>query len=204
MNVLVACEESQAVCLAFREKGHNAFSCDLQECSGGAPQYHILGDVLPLLNGNCSFATMDGIRHTITGRWDLIIAHPPCTYLSNVGAPSMFPRPGVIDICRYQKAMAAKKFFLEFLNADCDHICVENPKPLSCVGLPPKSDQIDWTDFGGEFSKKTYLWLKGLPPLFATCPVCGKVPSWTACVRGSKMRSKTFPGIAAAMAAQWG
>lgn len=86
MNVLVACEESQRVCIAFRERGHNAFSCDIEPCSGGHPEWHIMQDVIPLLDGRCSFKTMDGIEHSIDGKWDLIIAHPPCTYLSNAGA----------------------------------------------------------------------------------------------------------------------
>lgn len=84
-NVLVACEESQRVCSEFRRLGHNAFSCDLQECSGGKPEWHIYGDCLPLLNGNCTFTTQDGASHTIQGKWDLIIAHPPCTFLTCTG-----------------------------------------------------------------------------------------------------------------------
>ena len=84
MKVLIACEESQAVCTAFRKLGHEAYSCDIQECSGGHPEWHIMGDVIPLINGNCSFCTMDGVKHVIEGRWDLLIAHPPCTYLTNV------------------------------------------------------------------------------------------------------------------------
>ena len=86
MNVLIACEESQRVCAAFREKGHNAFSCDILPCSGGHPEWHICGDVLPLLNGNCVFRTMDGVKHRIDGKWDLIIAFPPCTHLAVSGA----------------------------------------------------------------------------------------------------------------------
>lgn len=85
MKVLVACEESQAVCKAFREKGHEAYSCDIIECSGGHPEWHIMQDVLPLLNGNCEFTTMDGAKHIIDGKWDLLIAHPPCTYLTVSG-----------------------------------------------------------------------------------------------------------------------
>ena len=84
MNVLIACEESQVVCIAFRQKGHRAFSCDIQECSGGHPEWHIQVDCLPLINGNCKFTTMDGEVHKMDGKWDLLIAHPPCTFLSNV------------------------------------------------------------------------------------------------------------------------
>ena len=85
MKVLVACEESQRVCIAFRERGHEAYSCDIQECSGGYPEWHILGDCIPFLNGNCTFITQDGQSHTIDSKWDLIIAHPPCTRLCNSG-----------------------------------------------------------------------------------------------------------------------
>jgi hypothetical protein len=85
MKILVACEESQAVCKAFRERGHEAYSCDIIECSGGHPEWHIQGDVIPLLNGKCSFKTCDGAEHTITGKWDMIIAFPPCTFLTNTG-----------------------------------------------------------------------------------------------------------------------
>ena len=90
MKVLVACEESQTVCKAFRGLGHEAYSCDIQECSGGHPEWHIQGDVLPIINGNCEFETADGQKHRIDGKWDLLIAHPPCTYLTNGGAVRMF------------------------------------------------------------------------------------------------------------------
>ena len=118
MNILVACEESQRVCTAFRERGHNAFSCDLIPCSGGHPEWHIQGDVLEILEPtpyeNCvdpiNFETMDGKTHIIDGKWDLIIAHPPCTYLSNAGACRMYPRKGQIDQERFAKAMQAKEF----------------------------------------------------------------------------------------------
>lgn len=112
MNVLIACEESQAVCRAFREKGHEAYSCDIINCSGGHPEWHIQGDVLPLINGNCKFETSDGIEHTIDGKWDLLIAHPPCTYMSKAGARFMYPTAGNIDENRLKKALEAKDFFL--------------------------------------------------------------------------------------------
>jgi hypothetical protein len=217
MNVLIACEESQTVCKAFRTKGHNAFSCDIQEPSGGHPEWHIHGDVLPLLNGMCSFKTMDGKEHTVDGRWDLIIAHPPCTYISCAGACRMYPKAGKIDEDRYKKALQAKEFFLKFLRADCEKICVENPKPLSCVGLPPHSIIIQPWEFGDPYTKKTMLWIKGLPPLM---PIFSEgfhkpyLPSGTSrakgtnknegAANGSRRRSKTFPGIAEAMAEQWG
>ena len=151
MNVLVACEESQRVCIAFRERGHRAFSCDILECSGGHPEWHVQGDVLPLLNGNCTFQTMDGANHTQGGRWDLIIAHPPCTYLSNAGACRMYrvvDGKHHINAERYKKMLNGKRFFLLMLNADCDHIAVENPTPLRICKLPePTHYLVD--NYGG-------------------------------------------------------
>lgn len=231
MNVLIACEESQAVCKAFREKGHIAFSCDIQECSGGHPEWHIKGDVLTVINPTkqhipgdswygFKFRTQDGFLHCIDGKWDLIIAHPPCTYISNAGACRMFPKKGQMDTARFEKAMEAKEFFMKFYNADCERICIENPIPLSVVGLPPKSQAIQPYEYGHPFTKKTYLWLKGLPKLLPTDIVepvgpyvCGNSEIWKKQAakgrvygkeKSAKHRSKTFPGIAQAMADQWG
>lgn len=219
MNVLIACEESQTVCKAFREKGHNAFSCDIQEPSGGHPEWHILGDALSLINGECGFTTMDGTRYVVINKWDLIIAHPPCTYMSNAGACRMYPQKGVIDQNRLEKALQAKEFFMKFYNADCDKICIENPMPLKIVGLPTETQRIQPYQFGEPWSKKTYLWLKGLPELQPTEIVKDYkpfLPSGTGrklggdsygakkCAHESKARSKTFLGIAKAMAEQWG
>lgn len=220
MNVLVACEESQEVCKAFREKGHEAYSCDIQKCSGGHPEWHIIGDVLLLLNGDCSFQLEDGSICSIEGKWDLIIAHPPCTYMSAAGACRMYPKKGEIDLDRLLKAMLAKRFFMDILNADCPHICIENPRPLKCVGLPEQTQAIQPYQFGEHWSKLTYLWLKGLPQLESTKIVhdykpyvsCGTSrnkgnPEKSGFSRkggASKARSKTFPGIAQAMADQWG
>ena len=216
MRVLVACEESQRVCIAFREKGHEAYSCDIMDCSGGHPEWHIKTNVLMILDGNCLFTTVDGKLHNLDSKWDLIIAHPPCTYMSNAGACRMYPQAGQIDKKRYAKAMEAKAFFMEFLKADCEKICVENPQPLTIVGLPQPSCKIQPWEFGDEYSKKTYLWLKGLPPLMPT-EWCGNyapyLPSSTSRYKGEnrrgfangqKKRSKTFEGIAKAMAQQWG
>lgn len=179
MNVLVACEESQAVCLAFREKGHNAFSCDIQKCSGGFPEYHIVGNVLPLLNGNCSFFTQNGDFYTLTSKWDLIIAHPPCTYLAVSGACNI-PK----DPTRIEKGFKAREFFMQIYNCDCDKIAIENPKPLKRFRLPKHSDVIQPYYFGDAFSKRTYLWLKGLPPLFST-EIVNDFKSWCLCHSGS-------------------
>lgn len=222
LKVLVACEESQAVCKAFRELGHEAYSCDIQECSGGNPEWHIKGDVLPIINGRCEFATMDGEKHAIDGKFDLIIAHPPCTYMSKAGARWMYPKAGIIDSDRYANAIKAKEFFMDIFAAECDHIAIENPVPLKCVNLPKPAQKIQPYEFDEDdkhpYSKATLLWLKGLPPLIKTTPnkkpICTWMPSNTGGLsRGkggskgvahdAKTASKTFPGIAKAMASQW-
>lgn len=186
-RVLVACEESQAVAKAFRRAGHEAYSCDVQPCSGGAPEWHIQADARELLKMS----------------WDLIIAHPPCTYLSNVSAPSMRIK-GEIQPARYAKAMKAKEFSLAFYNANCPRICVENPTPLKIVELPPYTQAIQPWQYGHPYTKRTCLWLKGLPKLEPTSIVTDGVTSYVMTRRSAKERSKTFPGIAEAMAQQWG
>lgn len=226
MKVLVACEESQRVCMAFREKGHEAYSCDLQECSGGHPEWHIKGDVLKILNPHIvgctlgiAFRTEDFERHFVE-KWDLIIAHPPCTYLSNAGAQRLFPHKGELNLERYNKGLEAKEFFMKFYNANCDKICVENPIPTKIYELPKYSQIIQPYWFGHPYSKKTCLWLNGLPPLIPTEIVAGNIISWVSggskdqhgnprknkgmTFRDSKTKSKTFEGIAKAMAEQWG
>lgn len=218
MNILVACEESQVVAAAFRNKGHNAFSCDIIPCSGNHPEYHIVNDVIPLLNGNCSFTTQNGNRFTILGRWDMIIAFPPCTYMSKAGARWMYPKKGIICPYRYEAAMDAKAFFMQIYNADCDKIVIENPRPLKIVGLPEPSQIIQPYEHGHPYTKETMLWIKGVSLLQPSCivkPVSPYVPSGTsrkikssygAAKRGddAKNRSKTFTGVGAAMADQWG
>lgn len=193
MKVLVACEESQRVCISFRELGHEAYSCDIQECSGGHTEWHIQDDVLNHLEG-----------------WDLIVAHPPCTYLSNVGAPHLF-KGGELNQERYQNGLAAKEFFLALYNAPCDKICIENPIPSKIYKLPKYTQIIEPYYFGEKYKKKTCLWLKGLPPLVPTLiidnPVSTKNSIWFNNSAGKdrqKIRSKTFWGIARAMANQWG
>ena len=212
MKVLVACEESQRVCAAFREKGHNTFSCDILPCSGGHPEWHICGDVLPLLNGNCEFVTMDGQAHKIVGKWDLIIAHPPCTYLSNAGARFLYPK-GVLNEDRLKLGLVAKEFFMKIYNADCEKIAIENPIPSKVYGLPKYTQTIQPYEFGHPYQKKTCLWLKGLKPLQPT-DVLPKEKRQSTKIAGNwfnkggkerqKNRAKTFPGIAKAMAEQWG
>lgn len=218
MNVLIACEESQRVCIAFRERGHNAFSCDIQEPSGDHPEWHIHGDCLRILQGG-QFVTMDGTQHDIP-KWDLIIAHPPCTYLSNAGACRLYPKSGVLNMERYEKGMQAKEFFLQFLNADCGRIAVENPVPSKVYQMPPYTQIIQPYEYGHPYTKKTCLWLKGLNELKPTNIVkpiggyvCGNSEIWKRQAekgevvgkeKSAKHRSKTFEGIAAAMAEQWG
>ena len=210
MKVLVACEESQQVCKAFRKRGHEAYSCDIVECSGGHPEWHIMQDVIPLLNGNCEFETVDGTKHKIEGKWDLIIAHPPCTYLSNAGARFLYPK-GSLNEERLQKGIEAKVFFMALYNADCEKICVENPVPSKVYGLPPYSQTVQPYEHGHPFKKKTCFWLKNLPLLQPTDIVDVRESTKIAgnwFNKGGKdrqkNRSKTFEGIAKAMAEQWG
>lgn len=212
MKVLIACEESQRVCMAFRKRGHEAYSADILEPSGGHPEWHIMGDVLPIINGNCTFDTMDGKQHTIDGKWDLLIAHPPCTYISNAGARFLYAGgAGVLNEERLRKGIQATHFFLRFLYADCERIAVENPVPSTVYCLPKYSQAIQPWQFGHPFQKKTCLWLKGLPNLQPTNITEERQSSKIAgnwFNKGGKdrqrNRSKTFEGIAEAMAEQWG
>lgn len=165
MKVLIACEESQTVCKAFRARGHEAYSCDIQEPSGGHPEWHILGDALEAIKGG-AVTTMDGVSHEV-GKWDLLIAHPPCTYLTNAGAVRM-RRNGEIVPERYSLAMDAKAFFMEFYNADIPMIAVENPTPMKIVELPPYTQAIQPYEHGHPYSKRTCLsravckwWMQG-------------------------------------------
>ncbi len=237
MKILIACEESQRVCVEFRKKGHEAYSCDIIDQSGGHPEWHIMQDVIPLLNGNCEFTTTDGEKHVIPGKWDMIIAFPPCTHLAVSGA------------AHFEKKRADGRqrdgieFFCQFLNVNCEKVVIENPIGIISgdyiskhfpelaekYGLPKKQTQIihPWM-FGDNFSKSTCLWIKGLNPLVPLVTEqpqlewkewvdkkTGKKkrqPKWffDALVNAktpeerSQIRSKTFPGIAKAMAEQWG
>lgn len=219
MKILVACEESQAVCIAFRNKGHEAYSCDIQDCSGGHPEWHIKGDVLPLLKE----------------KWDMIIAFPPCTHLAVSGA-AWFEKKRLDG-----RQQAGIEFFCNFLNVECEKVVIENPIGIISgdyikmyypdlavkYGLPRKPTQIiqPWM-FGDNFAKSTCLWIKGLNPLIPsvtekpelewfewTDKKTGKKrrqPQWyynafnLSAEERAKIRSKTFPGIATAMAEQWG
>lgn len=218
MRVLVACEESQRVCMAFREKGHEAYSCDIIDCSGGHPEWHIKQDVIPLLNGHCEFITCDGKTHEIENSWDLLIAHPPCTYLSNAGARHLW-KGHELQADRVMLGIQSRDLFMQFLWSSIPLICVENPVPSKVFCLPQYTQSIQPYMFGHPYTKKTCLWLKGLPPLKST-NIVKPVATW--CPSGSyshkhgeqhkgmfttdraKNRAKTFPGIAKAMAEQWG
>lgn len=212
INVLIAYEESQAECKAFRDRGFNAYSCDIQPCKkSGRPDWHIIGDVTPLIKGKTSFKTMDGKKHYLK-KWHLIIAHPPCTYLCRVGAVMMAKNADMylvqngirkhINRDRYEKMKEAREFFYLCLNADAQFVAVENPIPMAISDLPKADCYIQPSWFGVKYTKKTLFWLKNLPPLFAFCeypdPRCYVTRS-----RG-KYRSRTFPEVANGIAAQWG
>jgi hypothetical protein len=217
MKILIACEESQAVCREMRRLGHEAYSCDIQECSGGHPEWHIIGDVLPLLNGRCEFLTMDGEKHRIDGRWDMIVAHPPCTKTSNAGARHLW-KGGELNIQRYFEGLCGKALFMAIWAANCDKVIIENPTPSKVFDYPEPTQAVQPYEYGHPFTKKTLLWERGVEPLRPTNIV---KPEKTWCPSGSysgkhnekhrgmfttdraKNRSKTFPGIAKAMAEQW-
>lgn len=200
----MACEESQAVTKELRRLGHEAYSCDIQPCSGGHPEWHLQTDAMELLKL----------------KWDMIIAHPPCTYLTTAGAVRLFDHDGKIkDAERFARGGKAAEFFMAFLEADCPRIAVENPVPLKCFGLPRYQQIIEPFHFGHPWRKRTCLWLKGLPPLMAT-ELVEPQGLWvgSTCAnrdptikqryslnsnRDPKIRAKTFPGIAKAMAEQW-
>lgn len=228
MKILVACEESQRVCIAFRARGHEAYSCDIIEMSGEHPEWHIQQDVLPLLNGNCEFITVDGTPHKIEGRWDMIIAFPPCTHLAVSGAPSFAKKR---EDGRQREGL---EFFCKFFDADCDKVVIENPVNILSgdycpkwfpdiakkYGLPRKPSQyIQPYEYGEPTRKKTGLWIKGLPNLKPTNIVEPELITyktkdgatrtdtlwhWNTGKGNGKERSKTFIGIAEAMAEQWG
>lgn len=217
MKVLVACEESQEVCKAFRARGHEAYSCDLLEPSGGHPEWHILGDALEAIRGG-QISTMDGQTHDV-GRWDLLIAHPPCTDLAVSGARWFAEKQ---KDGRQQKSIV---FFMQMALADVPRVAVENPICIMSSAWRKPDQIIQPYQFGHHARKATCLWLKNLDPLRPTEIVDpgeirkggfsvgasldmardenGKIISWND-PRTARIRSKTFPGIAAAMAEQWG
>lgn len=205
MRVLVACEESQEVCKAFRERGHEAYSCDIIPCSGGHPEWHLQQDVIPLLRE----------------KWDMIIAFPPCTYLTVTGNRWFnVERYGEKAIQRNMYRDHAIKFFMAFANADCGRIAIENPVGVMSTVYRKPNQIVHPYMFGDTERKGTCLWLKGLPKLKPTNIVKpnivvykngkGTDSPWHMDSMGlpkqerAKIRSKTFPGIAKAMAEQWG
>lgn len=225
MNVLVACEESQRVCTAFREKGHNAFSCDILPCSGGHPEWHIMDDVLSILNpyelpfggSVIEFRTMDGMDYVIE-KWDLIIAHPPCTYLTLAGNKWFKPEFADRFPDRQKQRKEAIDFFMAIANADCDKIAIENPVGVMSIQWRKPDQYIEPFMFGDPEKKKTGLWLKGLPllkptnivePVIIHCKSGANEPRWHMETmhlpkeERSRVRSQTFIGIAHAMADQW-
>lgn len=220
MKVLVACEESQAVTTELRLLGVEAYSCDIIECSGGYPEWHIQQDVIPLINGNCSFLTCDGVEHRIDGHWDMLIAFPPCTYLTVTGNRWFnIEKYGDSAVQRIRERKKAIKFFMAFANADCDKIAIENPIGVMSTEWRKPEQIIQPYEHGHPERKATCLWLKNLPLLQPTSVVEPDIYYYTAkngriksdsrwrsqCKKEdrAKHRAKTFPGVAKAMATQW-
>lgn len=200
LYVLIACEESQAECKAFRDLGHIAYSCDIQPCRPtGNPYWHIQADVTNLLHGDTAFRVQAGFLRCVP-RWDLIIAHPPCTYLCKVSSVHMVVR-GQVNPVRYKQMLQARDFFFECLNADAPYVAVENPLPMARAQLPKPSCFIHPSWFGVKYTKKTLYWLKNLPPIMPEV----EHPHPKCFVRASrgKYRSRTFPEVARAIARQW-
>lgn len=206
MKILVACEESQRVCNAFRKKGHEAWSCDIIPTSGDHPEWHIQGDVIEQLNN----------------KWDMIIAFPPCTYFTTAGACRMYQKDecGIshLNLDRYKKMLKMRDLFYAIYNAQCDKIVIENPTPMKIAELPPHSQVIQPWQYGEPWTKRTLLWVKGVPLLKPTDIVEPIMGSWVSSgsdyrrkgkgnvfgKSSAKDRSKTFQGVADAMAEQWG
>lgn len=208
MKVLIACEESQRITIEMRKLGHECYSCDIDYPSGHHPEWHIHQDVLPLLNGDCEFTTMDGISHKIEGEWDLIVAHPPCTYLT-VSGNRWFNIEKYGDKARERLKLReeAYDFFMKFINAKCKRIAVENPIGYMNTHYRKPDQIIQPWQFGHGETKATCLWLKGLPLLRPTNIVKGREQRiWKMGPSEDRVkeRSKTYPGIAKAIAEQWG
>lgn len=230
-NVLIACEESQTVCKAFRKLGFNAYSCDILPCSGGHPEWHLHCDVLGVIRDKRGILE-NGEEFILDGEWDLMIAHPPCTYLSVSGArwyyhpddkdlPVDQRRPHPNFPTRAQDRKEAIKFFLALANADIPRIAIENPVGIMSKLFKKPNQIVQPYWFGDEATKTTCLWLKNLPDLTPT-KIVGKgervvlssgksLPKWYSDSFNTKistemrrtLRSKTFQGFADAMAVQW-
>lgn len=200
IKILVACEESQAVTIEMRKLGHEAYSCDIEPCSGGHPEWHIQQDVIPLLNGGCEFKTGDHVVHKIVGPWDMIIAFPPCTDLASSGARWFKEKQAD------GRQQRSSDFFMMFTKTNCARVAIENPIGIMST-VYRKPDQIiqPW-QFGHGETKATCIWLIGLPPLLPTNVVDGReqrIWRMPPSEGRSKLRSKTYLGIAQAMATQW-
>jgi len=195
--ILVCCEESQAVTIAFRKAGHEAYSNDIQDCSGGHPEWHIKGDALKVMRSR---------------KWDVIIAHPPCTYLTISANKWYKDQPArlsgaLVGQARREAREDAIWFFMQFVNADCEHIAIENPVCVMSSRYRKPNQTIQPWMFGHGETKATCLWLKGLPNLKPTDIVEGreqKSHKLSPSKDRAKLRSKTYEGIADAMAKQWG
>ena len=210
MRVLIACEESQAVTKEFRKLGHEAFSCDILPCSGGHPEWHYQQDVFEIISMG----------------WDLMIAHPPCTYLAVSGAGWMYNKDGTRNEDRYQNQMDGLEFVHKLMDAPIARIAIENPISVISSYIREPDQIVHPWQFGDEAEKSTCLWLKNLPMLVPTKIVGkGEMYEWIDCKTGKKkrqplwyyqalsksktpaerrtLRSKTFEGIARAMAYQW-
>lgn len=210
MKILVACEESQAVTIELRKLGHDAYSCDIQECSGGHPEWHIKNDVSKIVGGNCSFKTMNGDMYEVSN-WDMVIAFPPCTHLCNSG--QRWFTEGKKDRLLQLDAI---DFFMMFTDLQCEKVAIENPVGIMSTKYRKPDQIINPYEFGHTECKRTCLWLKGLPKLKPTKIIPAEERTsnlWRAIFDGkqyawndpivSKLRSKTFSGIARAMAEQW-
>lgn len=217
LNCLVACEESQAITIELRKLGHYAFSCDLQDCSGGFPEWHIKGDCLDIINGHTSFYTCDSSYHKLIDSFDLVICHPPCTYLSFAGNKYLsVEKYGDKAIKRLAAREDAFNFAMRLYNCNAKHLCMENPKGYINSKFRSPDQTINPFLFGDPFYKVTCFWLRDLPLLIPDYQVLpqpplyiqpnGKKRYWVETVTGidrAKIRSKTFPGVARAMAYQF-
>lgn len=166
---LIGCEESQVITIELRKLGIKAFSCDLKECSGGHPEWHLQCDIMTAIYAQGKEGTLwtQDLKPLLIDKWDIMIAHPPCTFLSHAGARWLYPK-GILNEARHKQGMEAKEFFMKLLNAPIKKIAIENPVPSKIYGLPEHSQVIQPYQFGDEAQKKTLLWLKGLPKLQPT------------------------------------
>ncbi len=200
LRILIACEESQTVCSAFRELGFECYSNDINPCYGGHPEWHIIGDAEQVIMGKKVYSLENGEHLELDGRWDMIIAHPPCTMITHSSAVALSQGKHTMEDVR-----EGARFFLAMLGAPCDHIAVENPAPMKIAGLPKYNQIIQPYQLGDPYSKRICLWLRGLPPLMPTTGYCTAWKSWLGhCASTHRRRSKTFPSVARTMAENWG